>query len=76
MSISTRARIAFAGVLATAALGTAAPAQAGQAERCERKLERLEERFRQIEQRRGWDAASRWWNDIGWPRYYERCLAP
>jgi hypothetical protein len=76
MSLSTRARIGFAGILATAALGTAAPAQADKAERCERKYERLEERFRQIEQRRGWDAASQWWNEIGWPRYYERCLAP
>jgi hypothetical protein len=76
MSLSNRARIAFAGVLATAALGASTPAYADKAERCERKYERLEQRFRQIEERRGWEAASRWWNEIGWPRYYERCLAP
>jgi hypothetical protein len=76
MSISNRARIAFAGILATAALGAAAPAQADQADRCERKYERLEQRFREIEQRRGWEAAAEWWNERGWPTYYERCLAP
>jgi hypothetical protein len=76
MSISARARIAFAGILATAALGTAAPAQADKADRCEQRYERLEEKFRTIEERRGWDAAARWWNEQGWPTYYERCLAP
>jgi hypothetical protein len=73
---TTRLRLALAGLLATATLGAAAPAYAGQEERCERKLERLEQRFRQIEERRGYDAASRWWNDHGWPQYYERCVAP
>ena len=73
---TTRLRLALAGLLATATLGAAAPAYAGQEERCERKLERLEQRFRQIEERRGYDAASRWWNDHGWPKYYERCVAP
>ena len=73
---TTRLRLAFAGLLATATIGAAAPAYAGQEERCERKLERLEQRFRQIEERRGYDAASRWWNDHGWPQYYERCVAP
>jgi len=76
MSISTRSRLAFAGILAAATIGAAAPAQADKTERCERKLERLEQRFRQIEERRGWEAASEWWNNHGWPRYYERCLAP
>ena len=76
MSISTRSRLAFAGILAAATIGAAAPAQAHNTERCERKLERLEQRFRQIEERRGWEAASEWWNDRGWPRYYERCVAP
>ena len=76
MSLTTRSRLAFAGVLATASIGFAAPAQADKTDRCEQRLERIEQRFRQIEERRGYDAASRWWNDIGWPRYYERCLAP
>ena len=76
MSISHRARIASAGILAAAALGAAAPAQADEAERCEQRLERIEQRFRQIEERRGWDAAAAWWNDHAWPKYYAKCLAP
>ena len=79
-SIHKRGRIAVAGILAAAALGSAAPAQAhggpDKAERCETRLERIEERFRKIEERRGWEAASEWWNDHAWPRYYERCVAP
>ena len=72
-------RLAVAGILAAAALGSAAPAQAhhlSKAERCEIRLERIEDRFRQIEERRGWEAASEWWNDHAWPKYYERCVAP
>ena len=77
-TIHKRGRIAVAGILAAAALGSAAPAQAraDKAERCETRLERIEERFRQIEERRGWEAASEWWNDHAWPKYYERCVAP
>ena len=78
-NIHRRGRIAVAGILAAAALGTAAPAQAAPtdgADRCETSLERIEHRFRQIEERRGWEAASEWWNDHAWPRYYERCVAP
>ena len=78
-TIHRRGRIAVAGILAAAALGSAAPAQAApadQAERCETRLERIEARFRQIEERRGYDAASKWWNDHAWPTYYERCVAP
>jgi hypothetical protein len=78
-NIHRRGRIAVAGILAAAALGSAAPAQAApadKADRCEARLERIEHRFRQIEERRGWDAASKWWNDHAWPKYYERCVAP
>lgn len=78
-TIHRRGRIAVTGILAAAALGSAAPAQAtpaDKAERCEARLERIEHRFRQIEERRGWDAASKWWNDHAWPNYYERCVAP
>ena len=78
-TIHKRGRIAVAGILAAAALGSAAPAQAttaDRADRCETRLDRIEERFRQIEERRGYEAASQWWNDIAWPRYYERCEAP
>ncbi len=82
-TIHKRGRIAVAGILAAAALGSAAPAQAHhhhdrptKAERCAAHLERIEDRFRQIEERRGWEAASEWWNDHAWPKYYERCEAP
>jgi hypothetical protein len=78
-TIYRRGRLAVAGVLVAAALSSAAPAQAppaDKAERCEQRLERLEHRFREIEERRGSDAASPWWNDHAWPKYYERCVAP
>jgi hypothetical protein len=75
-TIHKRGRLALAGVLAAAALGSAAPAQADKADRCEAKLERIEQRFRQIEERRGYDAATKWWNEHAWPQYYERCVAP
>ena len=78
-TIHRRGRLAVAGILAAAALGSAAPAQAApadQGERCQHRLERIEHRFRQIEERRGYEAASEWWNDHAWPKYYERCVAP
>ena len=77
-TIHRRGRLALAGILAAAALGSAAPAQAtpaGNAESCETRLERIEDRFRQIEERRGYDAAVQWW-ETAWARYYDRCLAP
>lgn len=77
-TIHRRGRIAVAGILAAAALGSAAPAQAAPAdkvERCEARLERIEDRFREIEERRGWYAAAEWW-DKAWANYYKRCLAP
>jgi hypothetical protein len=62
----------LAALLAVAAFGTATPAHAS--DRCERKYERLEQRFREIEARRGWEAAAAWWNEKGWPKYYARCV--
>ncbi|HET6548319.1 MAG TPA: hypothetical protein VFG79_07685 [Solirubrobacter sp.] len=68
----TRNRV-VAGVIAAAALAGAAPAaQAQPARDCDAKLERLEARFRQIEERRGYDAATEWWYKA-WPRYYKHC---
>jgi len=79
MSNSRRSlRLAFAGILAAAAMGSPAPAYAGpaeQVERCEARLERIEARFREIEERRGYDAAVEWW-DKRWAAYYANCLAP
>ena len=40
------------------------------------RLERIEERFREIEDRRGYEAASEWWDERAWPTYYERCVRP
>ena len=77
-TIHKRGRIAVAGILAAAALGSAAPAQAtpaDKADRCETRLERIEDRFREIEERRGYEAAVKWW-DQRWARYYANCLAP
>jgi hypothetical protein len=61
----------LAALLTVAAFGAATPAYA---DRCDRKLERLDQRFREIEARRGWEAASEWWNETGWPKYYDRCV--
>ena len=62
------------------AISPASPAQAhhdrpSKAERCEQGVERLETRFRQIEEQRGYEAATKWW-ERAWEKYYERCLAP
>ena len=65
----------LAALIAVAAFGATTPAYADKAERCERKLERIEDRFRVIEARRGYEAAIDWWNDYAWPKYYERCEA-
>jgi hypothetical protein len=62
-----------AGALAAAALAGAAPAaQAHPVRDCDAKLERLETRFRQIEERRGYEAATEWWQ-TAWQRYYKQC---
>jgi hypothetical protein len=41
----------------------------------ERKLERIERDFRVIERVFGWEAASVWWNEFAWPKYYRQCEA-
>lgn len=78
----SRSRLALAAVLAAVAVSPASPAQAhphhdrpSKAERCEQRLDRLEERFREIEAKRGWEYASAWWEGA-WQRYYERCELP
>ena len=69
-----RTKLALAAALAAAALGSAAPAQAHPAN-CDERLEQLEARFYEIEAKRGYEAAVKWW-EHRWPIYYERCLAP
>ncbi len=72
----TRGRTAFATIITAAALvGASAPAQAAHPDRCERKLERIEREFRIIERFFGWEAASWWWNELAWPKYYRQCEA-
>jgi hypothetical protein len=69
-----RRRVAFAGLLAAAALGTAAPTPADAHKyRCEGAVERLEAKFRQIEERNGYDKAVRWWENA-WRKYHDRCV--
>jgi hypothetical protein len=72
----TRRRLALASILAAAAIGSAAPAQAhvdGTPANCDARLERLEAKFRQVEERRGYEAATKWW-EVHWQKYYERCV--
>jgi hypothetical protein len=68
-----RWRITVASLLAAATVGATSPAHAAHPDRCERKLERIEDKFRTLEARMGWEAASVWWNEVAWPRYYRQC---
>jgi hypothetical protein len=70
-----RWRVALASLIAAATFGATTPAFAAHPDRCERKLERIEREFRVIERVLGWEAASYWWNDIAWPKYYRQCEA-
>jgi hypothetical protein len=67
-------RLAVAATIVAASIGAAAPAQAAKYE-CEGGVERLEQEFREIEEKRGYDAATKWWYKV-WPKYHERCIAP
>lgn len=69
----SRRRAVLAGFLATAAIGAAAPTADAHKYRCDGAVERLEAKFRKIEAKRGWDAASRWW-EKAWARYHDRCV--
>jgi hypothetical protein len=65
-----RRRLAVAALLATAAIGSAAPAQAN-TDDCDARYERLIAKFHHIEETRGYEAAVEWW-----PANWERCLRP
>jgi hypothetical protein len=74
----TRGRLALVAMLATAAIGSAAgPAQAQDPSpaNCEAKLERLVEKFYRVEEKRGYEYATKWW-EPRWERYHEHCVLP
>ena len=75
MSNSIRRRLGALAVMAVAAFAAAVPAQASAttaAERWEEGLQRMEDRFRDIEARRGYEAATEWWCQH-WPAFHQRC---
>jgi hypothetical protein len=70
-----RRRVALAALLATATIGSATPAQAstGAASAdCDVRLEQIMAQFRDIEERRGYEAATEWWQKR-WHAYYQSC---
>jgi hypothetical protein len=74
--VNARRRLSLAAVIAAAALAPAT-AQAGAGPTpadCETGVERLEERFREVEERRGYEAATKWW-ETHWRVYYKRCVS-
>ena len=71
-----RWRAALAAIITSATVfGATTPAFAAHPDRCDRKLERIEREFRVIERVFGWELASKWWNEIAWPKYYRQCEA-
>ena len=70
----SRRRLAIAGVMAAAALGSAGSAQAApSAEHCDARLDKLEAQFYDMADRRSYEAASEWWQ-ARWHAYYESCV--
>ena len=72
-----RSRMAFAGLLAVAALGSAAPAQAqtegGTPGDCDVRLERLVDQFYDMADRRSYEDAADWWQ-ARWHAYHTSCV--
>jgi hypothetical protein len=66
-------KLALAGILAAAAIGSAAPAQAQSEENCEVRLDRLVAQFYDMADRRGYEEASDWWQ-ARWQAYHESCV--
>ena len=72
MSLIRSRRLAIAGVTVAAALGASGTAQATPTV-CEGGAEQVEQQFREIEQKKGYDAAVKWW-DGAWRKYHDRCV--
>ena len=72
----TGRRLAVVAALAAAAISSAAPAQAANADKqakCDVRLERLEAQFYDMADRRSYEAASEWWQ-ARWAAYHESCV--
>ena len=72
MSLIRSRRLAIAGITVAAALGANGIAQAAPVD-CEGGAEQVEQQFREIEAKKGYDAAVRWW-DGAWRKYHDRCV--
>ena len=75
-TIRTRGKLALVAVLAASAIGSAAPAHAqvgATAADCDGRLERLEAQFYEMADRRGYEAASEWWQ-ARWHAYFQSCV--
>ena len=67
-------RLPIALILATVALGGAAPARADQsAENCDVRLDRLQAQFYDMADRRSYEEASDWWQ-ARWHAYFQSCV--
>jgi hypothetical protein len=71
MSLS-RFKPAIAALAVAAALVPAGSAQAAPVD-CEGGAEAVEQQFREIEAKKGYDAAVKWW-DGAWRKYHDRCV--
>jgi hypothetical protein len=72
MSLLRSRRLAIAGITVAAALG-AGGSQAAAADHCEGGEQALEQQFREIEAKKGYDAATKWW-EREWRKYHDRCV--
>jgi hypothetical protein len=72
MSFIRSRRLAIAGITVAAALGAGGTAQAAPVD-CEGGAEQVVQQFREIEAKKGYDAAVKWW-DGAWRKYHDRCV--
>jgi hypothetical protein len=69
-------RLALGAAIVVAAIGSAAPASANvdaAGADCDARLVKLEAQFYEMADRRGYDAASEWWQ-ARWHAYYQSCV--
>ena len=75
-TLRTRSKLALVAVLAASAIGSASPAHAqidATPADCDVRLERLEAQFYEMAERRGYEAASEWWQ-ARWHAYFQSCV--